>query len=74
MNPSLILDLLGKADKLIGQNFTIVPNSTLQSLTHEITLLWILVAILGVLFVSAFATKWDEGVIGWIKRLFRRIK
>lgn len=72
MDPNLILDLLDKGNKLIDKNFTIVPNSTLDALGREITLLWVALGITGALFLVTFFSKWDEGLISWIKRQFRK--
>ena len=72
MDPGVVLDLLDKANRLIDQNFTIIPNSTLDALSREITLLWIALGVTGALFLVTFFSKWDEGLISWVKRRFRK--
>jgi hypothetical protein len=66
------MDLLDKGNKLIDKNFTIIPNSTLESLSREITLLWIALGVISALFLITFFSKWDEGLIAWVKGWFQK--
>ncbi len=74
MDPGSVINLLTMANKLVSKNFTIIPTSTLQSLEREITTLWILVGVLMFLFLLTFLGNWDEKVIRWLERFFKRRK
>ena len=74
MDPTGVLQLLDLANKLVSKNFTIIPTSTLQSLEREITTLWILVGVLFFLFLLTFLGNWDEKVLAWLERFFKRRK